>query len=75
MRKLLLLSAVAITVLSFTSCKKRDYTCSCVESQGMNYNRDYEIGTVTNARAQTLCDNKQKDLAAHNITASCKVTF
>ena len=53
MKKITLLAVVLIAA-SFASCKK-NYTCSCSDTDG--YSADYSLGKQTKKNAQATCDS------------------
>ena len=54
MKKLLLLSLVAVTVFSFSSCK-RDWICKCTDSS-TGTTDEYQIANLRRPEASLACD-------------------
>lgn len=53
MKKLLFFSLVAVTMFSFSSCKK-DWICKC--SDGTGYTSEWELGNMRRPEASLSCD-------------------
>ena len=76
MRKLFPLAILFIFIFIVTSCKKRDYVCTCVENHGGTYQTvNYPLGNVNDNTAEAECNGRQVLLSNNGTAASCKTNF
>jgi len=75
MKHLISAGLLVTATLLLTSCEKRDYTCSCVMSDGTRSEK--WLGYMPNNTAQQMCNDHQIDLKnnANGVMPQCKVTF
>lgn len=74
--KQVLSSALVICVLvGFSSCEKRDYTCSCRVSDGTTAEK--WIGFMPNDKAQKMCNEFQLEKVNNTkgLNYWCKTTY
>lgn len=74
MKKMITLSAVVLTAMLFTSCKK-DYTCTCVtKDNGVELSRTSVTIKDTKKNAESACSGKATASGGGvTITTSCSL--
>lgn len=76
MRILLSLAAVIFLAVLFSSCKKRDYICTCMENHGgTQVQVKYPLGNINDNTAQDECNGRQEYLQNRGIAASCYTIY
>ena len=60
--------------LLFCSCKKEDYTCTCVDGAGKYATQVITVSERTQDKAVSACTDKQTDLNVSGSDYNCKLT-
>lgn len=71
--KMKLIYTFLFATLLFCSCKKEDYTCTCVDGTGIYPTQNITVSERTQDKAVSACTDKQTDLNKSGSNYNCSL--